>query len=316
GGRIRSDLEAVAVSEAPVTDKAVQTCRIYSRALTTSEAVGNYRSFSLPSPPEDESAPRTVACWPLDAQGGAPALASAVNATYNFTVLRHAPGATNAQAVAHVPNPDTAPNFSGNPRANSGAVYFDNARPGYLVASNLGSRVEHTAAFTVEGWLCRTADPGADLWYVCGARDIGSGWMLTLRRDSNRIGYHLYMHDYNVSGFFPGGWVTENPGWHHIALTYNPERNTYGAWELFINGVSAGVLDNTQAPNIHGVAAFYLGGRPFSAANTFRGLFDYWRVSSGVREPLGLLCAPPNPGTHMQVLLLPCKPRMQKAPHG
>ena len=196
-----------------------------------------------------------------------------------------------------MPNPDSTPGFIGGPRANAGAVFFDNGHAGYLCAPNVGARVEHSAPFTVEGWLCRTADPGADLWYVCGARDIGSGWMLTLRRDGDRVGYHLYMHNNNVAGFFPGGWVTENPGWQHLALTYNPECSTYGAWELFLNGVSAGVLANTQAPNSHGVAAFYLGGRPFSAANTFHGIFDYWRVSSGARSPEEFLRAPPDSAT-------------------
>ena len=129
------------------------------------------------------------------------------------------------------------------------------------------------------------------------------GWMLTLRRDSDRIGYHLYMHNYNVSCFFPGGWVTENPGWQHLALVYDPGRGALGAWELFINGVSAGVLANTQAPNTHGIAAFNLGGRAFSAANTFRGLFDYWRVSSGARSPSTFLCVPPDPGTQLRVLM-------------
>lgn len=304
-GRIPADLKTVAVFEPLVTGKSVQTCRLYSRTLTTSEAVGNYRSFGLSAPPEDESAPRTVACWPLDTQRDTPILTSVVNAAYTFKAMRHTPGTTNAQAVMQVPNPDSTPGFSGHPRANAGAVFFDAGRAGYLAASNLGARVEHTAPFTVEGWLCRTADPGADLWYVCGARDIGSGWMLTLRRSGDRIGYHLYIHPDNVSGYFPGGWVTENTGWHHIALTYSPERDTYGAWELFINGVPAGVLANTRAPNSHGIATFYLGGRPYSAANTFCGILDYWRVSSGARSPEDFLRAPPGPGVRVQVLSCP-----------
>lgn len=302
-GRIHADLEAMDIAGAASTAACVSTCRLYARALRTSEALGNYRSFDLPAPPEDESAPRTVACWPLDSHGGAPGLTSAVNPAYALTPIRHAPGSTNAQAIARVPNPDSTPGFSGDPSANAGAVFFDAARPGFLVASNLGARVEHTVPFTVEGWLCRTADPGADLWYVCGAREIGSGWMLTLRRDGDRIGYHLYMHNGNVSGFFPGGWVTENPGWHHVALVYDPGRDAFGAWELFVNGVSAGVLANTQAPSTHGTAAFNLGGRAYSAANTFIGLLDFWRVSSGARPPNTFLRASPPSGTQMRVMM-------------
>jgi hypothetical protein len=302
-GRIRADLEAIDVTDAASTAACVGACRLYSRALTTSQALGNYRSFRLSAPPEDESAPRTVACWPLDAQGGTPALASAVNAAYTFTPQRHAPAATNAQAVARVPMPDATPGFVGDPHANAGAILFDASRPGYLVASNLGARVEHTVAFTVEGWLCRTADPGADLWYVCGAREIGTGWMLSLRRNDSNIGYHLHVNGLGIDATFPGGDVTQNPGWQHLALVYDPGRNALGAWELFLNGVSAGVLDNTQAPNTHGIAAFNLGGRAFSAANTYRGLFDFWRVSSGARTPATFLCAPPSNGTQMRVLL-------------
>jgi len=62
------------------------------------------------------------------------------------------------------------------------------------------------------------------------------------------------------------------------------------------------VLENTQAPNSHGVAAFNLGGRPYSVANTFRGLFDYWRVSSGARVPAAFLNVPPDPDTRIKVL--------------
>jgi len=291
-GRIRTDLEALDVANPSTNAAAVTLCRLYGRALRTSEAIGNYRSLGLPAPPEDESAPRTLACWPLEAHSGAPGLGSAVNPAYTLTPHRHAPGTTNAQAIAQIPNPDSTPGFIGDPRVNAGAVLFDAARPGFLVASNLGARVEHTVPFTVEGWICPAAAPAADLWYLCGARDIGSGWMLTLRRDGDRIGCHLYMHNYNVSGFFPGGWITENSGWHHLALVYDPGRGAFGTWELFLDGASAGILANTQSPNTHAVAAFYLGGRPFSAANTFHGLFDYWRVSSGARPPSAFLRTP------------------------
>ncbi len=296
-GRIPADLEAVAVTNPVTTAPAVRDCRLYARPLRTSEAVGNYRSHALPPLPTENRPARTVACWPLDAQGDKPLLTSTVNAAYSLTANKKAPGATNACFAAVVPNPDTSPRFAGDPLRNAGAIFFDSSRAGgYLTASNLGSRVEFNSSFTVEGWLCRTGDPGADLWYLCGAREIGAGWMLTLRRDGSRIGYHLHVKGQQIDTFFAGGTVTRNPGWHHLALVYDAQRNITGTWELFINGTSAGVLTNTIAPGKHGISTFNLGGRAFSAANTFNGIFDYWRVSSGARSPATFLYSPDAKG--------------------
>lgn len=302
-GRLSPNLTAMAVTNLPVCHPSVLSYRLYNRALRTSEAMGNYQSLGLPPQPPTENSPRTLACWPLDTTNGVMDISCAINRSHSLSVNKKNPGMTNTHFNATIPNPDHTSWFTGDPRKNNGSVFFGTEHVGgYLTAPNLGNRVELNVPFTVEGWLCRTSDPTTSLWYVVGAREIAAGWMLTLRRTDNTIGYHLHVNGLGIDTFFPNGDVTQNPGWHHVALVYDPARNTTGAWELFINGTTAGVLTNNAYPPPHRIAAFNLGGRASIADNTFRGLFDYWRVSHGARHPKTFLNAPYPTGTSVRLL--------------
>ncbi len=113
------------------------------------------------------------------------------DARFGLIPANGGPTATNIQARLRIPNPDTSPDFSGNPTNHTGSVFFrapgeaPNARSAY--ASYLGLSLDPVNSFTAEGWI-RLYDEPADInsiFYVAGNRRTANGWMLTLRRDAS-----------------------------------------------------------------------------------------------------------------------------------
>lgn len=239
--------------------------------------------------------PKTVAYWRLDSQNGTLNLKSFVNSAYTLAAQGAAPLATNAHFAGTLPNSDKSADFIGNARTNSGSVCYDSAAASrYLRAPNLGYKVDLTNSFTVEGWVRRTVNPGANFYYVAGARDGGTGWMLSLRSDNGSIRYHLHANrgiGTSLDAYFPNGNVTADFGWQHLALTYDCTLAGRGVWEFFVNGASSGALTNLALPTVsHNYSAFNLAGRP-AGANTFLGLLDCWRVTDAVLTPAQFLNA-------------------------
>lgn len=231
--------------------------------------------------------PKTLAYWRLDARDGTPDLKSYVNTAYNLTAQGTAPFATNAQFAAAPPNSDKSADFLGNSRTNLGSVGYNASAAGrYVRSANLGLKVDVTNSFTVEGWMLRTADPAAlpNFYFVAGARDGTTGWMLSLRSDGG-IKYNLYVNTGSVlvNGHFPVSSGISGVGvWQHVALTYDPTLAGKGVWELFLDGVPAGALTNASLPTAsHAYSAFNIAGRP-GGNNTFIGLLDCWRVTDSV----------------------------------
>lgn len=264
--------------------------RVSDTALAPSEFL-NYPAEVPPQP----STPKTLAYWRFDQQSGTNDLKSYVTATYRMRIFGTAPVASSENFAAVLPNSDKSADFIGNARTNIGSVCYDSSVAGrYMSAANLGLKVDLTNSFTAEGWVKRTANPGANFFYVAGARDAGTGWMLTLRNDNSSIRYHLHVNrgtGTNLDTYFPVGNVTTDMGWQHVALTYDCTLAGLGVWELFVNGTSSGTLTNTGLPTAsHGINAFNLCGRA-AGANTFIGYYDCWRVTDSVLVPTQLLNA-------------------------
>jgi len=242
--------------------------------------------------------PRTHAYWKLDAPGGALDLASSVDARFGLLPANGGPAATNIQARLRIPNPDASPDFVGNPVIHTGSVFF--RAPGAANALNsayasyLGLRLDPVNSFTAEGWLRLYDEPAADpniLFYVAGNRRSAYGWMLTLRHDDTdqKTRFHLFTQNtdgLSISRFFAKADITANRNWMHVALVHDRLAADLGTWELFIEGVSQGVLtNNVFARTPFPCFDFQLGGRTAggSGNDATPACFDSWRV---VDQPL------------------------------
>jgi len=227
----------------------------------------------------------TLAFWRLDAAADGVDLKNAAGTNHHFEARGGAPSASFRQPLAIVPAWEQLDAATRGSRRNNGSVFLSAAAGRtHLCAPGLGRALELTRSFTVEGWLRKAAEPLQDRpWCLCGARDAGPGWMLSLRNDAGRTRFHLQVHGPadgpTLDGFFGRSDVTGDFDWVHVALTYDAARQGTGVWELFVNGVSAGTLANpAKAAASHGFADFNLGGRP-GGNNTFEGQLDLWRVS-------------------------------------
>lgn len=263
-----------------------------SDTVLAPEGFLNYPAVIPPAP----ATPKTLAYWRLDNRDGTPDLKSFVNTAYNLAAQGTAPLVTNEHFAATLPNSDKSADFLGNSRTNYGAVGYNASASGrYLRSANLGLKVDITNSFTVEGWMLRTANPAVvpAFYYVAGARDASTGWMLSLRSDGG-IKYNLYVNSSSVlvNGDFPVSSGISGVGvWQHVALTYDHTLAGKGVWELLLDGVSAGALTNASLPTAsHGYSALNLAGRP-SGDNTFIGLLDCWRVTDSVLAPAQFLNA-------------------------
>lgn len=250
--------------------------------------------------------PQTLAYWPLDVlSDGQLDLENKAGSAFSLC-----PGkdgglvASRECAVAEVPNPGALRHGVRVERANTGcaALAGDIGRRSLLSAPDLGMRCDLTTPFTVEGWYRKTTDPAERFWYLAGARDDASGWMLALGPSHGRVRFQLHVSDVAQGGgiqferFFQNSDVTGDTAWRHVALVYDPRRGGIGMWELFIDGMSRGVIANPTAPDrSHGFRNFNLGGRD-SLSNSFVGNLDCWRVSDGALAPEQFLCSLPDAG--------------------
>ncbi len=253
--------------------------------------------------------PQTVACWPLDAvAGGVPDLSNKGGNAYSLRPGKDGGVAgSDERAIVRVPNTKALRRGAGVGCANAGSVQLtgDIGQRSLLEAPGLGLKCDLTNSFTVEGWYRKTSDPDGRFWYLAGARDDASGWMLSLRPNGGRMQFHLHVSDVSQGGrlqyerFFQNADVTGDKGWHHVALVYDRMRVGRGLWELYLDGISQGVIANPIAPDrSHGIDRFNLGGRE-SLSNSFLGLLDCWRVSDGVLSPEQFLCSAPDAGPRL-----------------
>jgi hypothetical protein len=238
--------------------------------------------------PTAPAGPRTVAYWKLDSAAGALDVASQVEPRFSFIPDAYAPAGSAAQFGRFVPVPDATVGFVGDPRANAGSAAFGGTD--YLRIQNLGYRAELDRAFTVEGWMLWSNQTATAVQTVAGTR-FGSayGWRLTLDKSGSTAAFRLFCQTPSQTPLAEAAFPYEaSPlagGWHHLALTYTPRRNDTGAWELFVDGASAGTVVNRFYPGVsHQSHWFTLGGQA-GGAEAFNGLFDCWRVSEGALTP-------------------------------
>lgn len=278
---------------------AIDTVRLTRGVLAPSQFLN--AAGAPPVPP----APETVAYWKLDADGGVLDASSQVEPRYSFALDAYAPLASEAQFKRFVPVPDTTPGFIGDPRTNAGSAAFDSTN--YLRVQSLGIRVEMDCAFTVEGWMFWSNRAARAVQTIAGTRfDATYGWRLSLEKNGDAAAFRLFCRTPNQTPLIDATFAFDAAGladaWHHLALTFTPRRNDTGTWELFVDGVSVGTLENIFYPAVpHRSHWFALGGQADGTDSSFDGLLDCWRVSEGARTPDTFLYLGYDRGTLLKI---------------
>lgn len=246
--------------------------------------------------------PRSLACWPLDRLPDG-------NVDLRDLAGHHDlhPGkdggvsAASGSACTQISFEQAPQSLSAAPLTNAGCVWLSGmvGKRSLLVAPDLGLQCDLTNSFTVEGWFMLNGAPSERFWQMVGARDDANGWMLYMQQDSDALRFHLHVSDVSQGGriqfdqMFPNGDLLSVTNWCHLALVYDHLRNGIGVWELFLNGVSQGTLQNPAVPDrSHGWREFTLAGRR-SFSNSFNGGLDCWRVSDAPLAPEQFLCYRP-----------------------
>lgn len=261
----------------------------------------------------------TLAYWPFDtfsdgetaaAVGGAPMTLQSAGTGTDFAV-------TTETAVETIPNPDGSPGFQGDSLASRGAL----TAPGKQgvnrhLATATGTNILHLNhnAWTVEGWIrCHDEEPQGFGHVILTTRDQPAWSGLTLKVDRPpRMG-----RGRRLSCLFEvrsqGDGETDatftvmtdgilHPGtWHHMALVWDATGDQPPTATLFVDGIQAAQafapphFDAATADR-HAIDRLHLGGRLGSAANSFAGDLDEFRISRGALHPRDMLLAPRRTG--------------------
>jgi hypothetical protein len=274
----------------------------------------------------------TAAYWKLDSDGASVDASSQVDPRYALGVATNtvSPAGSLRRVAGALSKHDATPGFIGDPAANAGSLLFTNGTA--LTTGNLGVKLELDAGFTVEGWM--NWDGGADrgVQALAGTRfdtaagwvlpavgtanrvlfDVPSGWLLTLEKRGTDAAFHIACNTAVTNAFTGSDAVIDSDlavlpvaqlagQWRHVALAYAPDVGDRGRWTFYLNGVETGFATNAVAPFFnHESHRFLLGGRA-GGTNSFDGLLDCWRASSGLRAPADLLCFSIPRGTLIRV---------------
>ncbi len=262
----------------------------------------------------------TIAYWPLDvaADGGVDGRDAVGDAALSGgfwgagkeeTANRAAP-CTDSAFTGNPPN-TTVSLPGGNAGCAEGTAAF-----GFLINDGVGRNLTLTNDFTVEAWIAprvvgrdtRDAEGNFAMWIFGTRRTYEYGWALQLRRfPDGTARFEVYAIDVlgelqgnrAISGDM-GGWYET---WRHVALVYDRDggANGFGRWELFLDGESAGFLENARAPDAGSVSPYFVllnrvGDSAGMKTETgvgygFTGRMDCARVSGAALAPAQFMCA-------------------------
>lgn len=271
--------------------------RVCSRVLSPNEFLNATNGVAVASSD-------VLAFWPLDTiNNGLYLDLHDLRGNYNFGKFTDFTGrvTTNAeQAVDAVPNPDASVRF-GDPAGNNGSVSFpDNGKVNYLcVEDGIGKEMSLDKDFTVESWIRLDKLPSG--WWILYNMGLNTyRWGLWIRVNGGVVKYMMIAHNgstyyINDNTFFVKDGVTATVTaadvnvWRHIALVYRVSGgpNGRGAFELFVDGVSKGVVElKTATPaNFRISDPFLVGGRYSEADHSIVGAVDQLRISRVALTP-------------------------------
>ncbi len=262
----------------------------------------------------------TTAYWKLDSDGNSVDFSSQVDPRYTLGVATNtaSPAGRVKRVARTLLKVDATPGFIGDPAANAGSLLFTNGTG--LTVGNLGVRLELDTPFTVEGWMNWEGSAPREVQALAGTRfdtetgwllppvgtanralfGVPSGWLLTLQKRGADVAFHIACGTAATNDFTGSTVVIDadlavlpaarlSGQWRHVALVYDPAVNDRGQWTLYLDGIKAGSIAHAAAPFFnHDSHRFLLGGRA-GGTDSFDGLLDCWRVSSGLRGREDLL---------------------------
>ena len=250
--------------------------RISRGALSTNEFLcATAQAQNPPPPPEADG---TLAFWYLDAGDGAADLANSTMPSGAFSFTGTVQSASAGEPAYACRRADDSGLFDDSAVPNAGAV---SVAASSLTASALGTRLDVTDSFTVEGWFRRDAAgavSGTEI--VCGTWDGTAGWYLALVPDGDgRLHFAVRAQSLftpYANGTFPEG-IGPADAWHHLALMHDAATST---WTLRVDDTDLGEVGYLVAARFgsFGTGDFILG------SASFTGSFDVWRVSRGIRN--------------------------------
>jgi len=280
--------------------------RVSDAVLTTNEFLNAGIAV-----PEAETLPRTLAYFRLDGDAsgimqtsdsvGGAALFGNMDTSY-VTVIKPA---TNHAFAGQPPNSAVAL-----PAGNSGSAYAQ-ASGACLRTPTLGTQLEVTNSFTVEGWLCpHRSDYNASVQYIANTRVDFKGWAFALKQFGAALKLVVFaedtagilLFDVPVSGDL-SAW---SDTWKHVALVYDATAGALaqGVWTCYLDGLQQGCVTNTRAVSgDSGSSYFHLAGR-VDVASSFSGYLDCWRVSRTALAPNQFLSATNGAAAATDVLAL------------
>ena len=258
---------------------------------------------------QTNSAPQTVAFWPIDYQNGTLDLEDRLPTPWRLLAIGSVVGSSD-RVRRSVLRPDTSASFIGNPSANVGSAVLDASA--FLYAGTVGDYMDVRDPFTAEGWVRWDKESGSVQETICGTWDGTCGWRLMIDSTGATPAFRIQAKGGGVmtklidTAFASETAAALDTGWHHLALTYDPAR-AYGrgVWSLYVDGQAAGEAENWWAPSGLFLADWTHNFRLGSViGNTgvvsLIGGYDLWRISTGVRIPNEFLYAPPR-GTNIIV---------------
>ena len=272
---------------------------------------GAYDNFSV------SSGDAEIANWALDVSDGIVFDGTDSHGNWTYTPTRTAAQtmqlvATSSDSQASVSYPDPSEDFAGDPAVNSGGVAFRSGsmrKRSFLMCSDpeVTTVLTNATGFTVECYVKRTASDNG--WFVVfgtakeisySSNKFSNPMFLTYRTANQALPGFVFYDDHTLGVSkgdrqFPEANTDElEVGvWHHLALTaYVDPDDRLSRYELFVDGISRGVLTGTGTKSVSaaGALAFCVGGRP-SSDQSFPGEMDNVRISRGVLSPSQFLCA-------------------------
>ncbi|MDD2600636.1 MAG: hypothetical protein PHO37_15675 [Kiritimatiellae bacterium] len=283
----------------------------YWRVSDTPLATNEFLNAGTPAP-ETEVIPRTIAYWRLD---------SDTNGTMNTADYIDD---ANLYSNLDTPNyptaiePATIQAFTGQPPNSTITLPDGNAGSAYaqgvgaiLQTPNLGTHLEITNNFTVEGWLCpHRRDYDTTVQYIANTRINAKGWAFALKilSDKSRRLVIFAEDDTGVLIFDQpiSDDLSDWSAWKHVALVYDSAAGTLaqGVWSCYLDGELQGCATNSRV--IAGSSSseyFHLGGR-VNHHYTFAGYMDCWRAAKVALTPNQFLNATNSPAAATDVLAL------------
>ena len=289
---------ALLVGGRPTSNNSFKGCianvRLSKGALTADQLLGATNVAPVEPPP------RTLAYWPLDANGETVDVADRVEPSYQFQDIHSVVAQAADRARPRPSRPDASPSFVGDPRANNGSVDFS-TDASHVSTHNLGLRLDMDDAFTVEGWMKWKDAVETGVEYVAGTfrQSVSAGWRFGIDHRGAAPKFSVFAKgtrtsvlidkcfDYDISAL--------KDVWTHVALTYRP-RVGNGTWTLFVDGREIGSVENDWGigDNIYQTHIFRFGAYDETRNVSFVGSLDMWRVSQGVLKPEDFLFQPPR----------------------